>query len=362
MIIVNIIKNLITIPVSIFCYKRKYLVLPYYPNAVWIEPTNTCNLRCIMCPNSIIEQKNKGFMKMILYKKIIKEIRTFASYIVLCISGESLLHKDFPQMVKIAKNNGLGVYFSTNATVLTPKLSKQILLAGLDWINFSFDGCSKEIYEKVRVGANFEKTLDNVINFLKIKKELGAKTRAELQILVMDEKGERDYQKNIGNFQKNFQDFPLDYLQKRQPSTWGKFLSGTKKYKFRKLGNEFSPCSYLWSSLHILWDGRIVACTSDFFGDNVLGNFPLKSLKQIWNDKPMQNFRQAMISGKYLDYNKNCQSCDSLWEKPIFGFPAGMRGIDAITLSTITGGNFLGIFKKIAKRTSNDFSIEVVKK
>jgi len=360
--IVNNIKNLIIIPVSIYHYKKGSKVLPYLPNAVWIEPTNVCNLKCIMCPNSIIEQKNKGFMKLDLYKKIIDEIKSFASYAILCISGESLLHKDFPEMVRIAKQNGLAVYLSTNATVLTPKLSREILLAGLDWINFSFDGCSKEIYEKVRVGANFEKTLDNVVNFLKIKKELGAKTSAELQILVMDEKGERDYQENINNFSKNFKDLPLNYIQKRQPSTWGKFLVGTKKFKFRRLGNKFSPCSYLWSSLHILWDGRIVACTSDFFGDNILGKFPEKTFKEIWNDLPMQRFRQAMIDKKYASFNKNCQGCDSLWEKRIFDLPAGIRGISAITINNIAGFNLLGFFKRIAKSTNSDFSIEIVKK
>ena len=356
------IKNFLTMFWSIYHYKKGSKVLPYLPNALWIEPTNICNLRCVMCPNSLRKQKNPGYMQIGIYKKIIGEIKTFASYIVLCISGESLLHKDFPEMVRIAKQNGLAVYLSTNATVLTPKLSREILSAGLDWINFSFDGCSKEAYEKVRVGANFEKTLQNITDFLKIKKELNAKTQAELQILVMDKQGEKNYQENIDYFSKNFKDLPLNYIQKRQPSTWGKFLVGTKKFKFRHLGNEFSPCSYLWSSLNILWDGRIVACGSDFFGDNILGKFPEKSLKEIWNDKPMRDFRRAMVTDNYLKYNPNCENCDSLWEKPIFGFPAGMRGIDAITLANIIGGNLLGIFKKIAKKANNDFSIEIVKK
>lgn len=362
MVTINKVKNLIKIPVSIFYYKKGSLVLPYLPNVVWIEPTNVCNLKCIMCPNSVIEQKNKGFMDMVIYKKIIKEIKTFASYIILCISGESLLHKNFAEMVKIAKDNGLAVYLSTNATVLTPKLSKEILLAGLDWINFSFDGCSKEVYEKVRVGGKFEKTLQNVVSFLKIKKFLGGKTSAELQILVMDENGEKDYQKNIKGFMRNFKNLPLDYVQKREPSSWGNFLHDTKKYQYRTLGNNFSPCSYLWSSLHILWDGKVVACTSDFFGDNVLGKFPEKSLREIWNDEPMRRFRLAMVKGTYLKHNKNCQSCDSLWEKQILGLPAGIRGISAAVVGNIFGKNFFEFFKKTAKIINPDFAIKIEKK
>lgn len=360
--IINKIKNLITIPVSIYHYKKGSKVLPYLPSAVWIEPTNVCNLKCIMCPNSIIEQKNKGFMELDLYKKIVDEIKAFASYVILCISGESLLHKDFPKMVKIAKQNGLVIYLSTNATVLTRDLSRKILQAGLDWINFSFDGCTKEIYEKVRVGANFEKTLRNVKDFLEITKELKANTQAELQVLVMDKKGEKNYQENIADFSKNFKNLPLNYIQKRRPSTWGKFLAGTNKFEFKQLGDEFSPCSYLWSSLHILWNGQVVACTSDFFGDNILGKFPEKSLKNIWNDKPMSVFREAMIAGNYLKYNPNCESCDSLWEKRILGLPAGIRGISAITINSIARLNLLGLFKRIAKSFNSGFSIEIVEK
>ena len=85
-------------------------------------------------------------------------------------------------------------------------------------------------------------------------------------------------------------------------------------------------------------------------------------MKEIWNDLPMQRFRQAMIDKKYISFNKNCQGCDSLWEKRIFDLPAGIRGISAITINNIAGFNLLGFFKRIAKSANSDFSIEIVKK
>lgn len=355
------IKNLITIPLSIYYYKTGKIVVPYLPNALWIEPTNICNLKCIMCPNSVLSQKNPGMMKMELYKKIIDESKNFVSFVILCISGESLLHPKFSEMVKYAKDNGIATYISTNCTVLTPQLSEKLLKAGLDWINFSFDGCTKEIYEKVRVNAKFEKSLSNVVQFLKLKKKLKSKTFTELQILVMDDKGLKNYHENITDFSKYFTGLPLDYIQMRKPSTWGAFFSGTKKFNAKNLSRQFSPCSYLWSSLHILWDGRIVACTSDFFGLNVLGKFPEKSLKTIWNDLSMRKFRQAMIDKKYLKFNKYCQDCDSLWEKQILGVPAGIRGICIITLNNILGINLSGYIKRFAKKYNPEFSMEIVK-
>lgn len=358
----SLFKKLINIPISIYHYKRGHLILPYLPNALWIEPTNICNLKCIMCPNSIVSQKNPGFMELELFRKIIDEAKDFVSYAVLCISGESLLNKDFPEMVKYAKEKGIHTYLSTNCTVLTPELSRRILKAGLDWINFSFDGCTKEIYEKVRVNAKFEESLRNVIDFLKIKKELVLKTQAELQILIMNDEGLKNYKENISRFLLNFSGLPLNSIQLRRPSTWGKFFLNSDKFGARKLSKRFSPCSYLWSSLHILWDGRIVACTSDFFAENVLGKFPEKSLREIWNDVPMRNFRKAMISNNYLHFNKNCQMCDSLWEEAILGLPAGIRGISAITISYIFGKTFFALFKKLAQFLNPNFAMEVIEK
>ncbi|MFH1744575.1 MAG: radical SAM protein [bacterium] len=356
------IKNLIGIFSSVYYYKKRSIKLPYLPNAIWIEPTNVCNLKCIMCPNSIIQNSNPGFMDLNLYKKIIDEAEDFVSYAVLCLSGESLLNKNFPEMVDYAKRHGIYTYLSTNATLLTPKISRQIIQAGLNWINFSFDGVSREIYEKIRVNADFEKTVDNIINFLKIKKELNADVQAELQIMIMDKKGEDDFKNNKEDFFKKFEGLPLDGFQVRKPSTWGGFLAGTDKYtpiEYEKSGR-YSPCSYLWGSLHILWDGRIVACTSDFFGDNIFGKFPEKTLKEIWNGELMCNFRKAMVDGTYLEFNKNCKDCDAIWEKKILGLPCGLRGICAITFSNIFGRKFLIWFKNLAKYFNHKFAMEMI--
>lgn len=354
------IKSIVTVPLALYCYKRGVLKLPYSPSVLWIEPTNVCNLKCLMCPNSIVTQKNPGFMKMELYRKLIKEAKDFVSVVILCISGESLLHKNFPEMVKYAKDNGISVYVSTNCTKLTPALSRQILKAGIDWINFSFDGCTKKTYERVRVNANFEQSLRNVIEFLKIKKELKAKCNSDLQILIMDKEGMSDYEKNIDKFLGNFKSLPLNDVQVRHPSTWGAFFKNTKKFQPRNLSKKFSPCSYLWSSMHILWDGKAVACTSDFFGVNVLGEFPKQSLLEIWNGEKIQNFRKAMINRNYIKFNKNCEACDSLWEKRMFGFPPGIRGISISVVNSIFGVNLFGILKKIAIKINPSFSMEVV--
>mgnify|MGYP000909550093 CR=1 FL=1 len=345
---------------SIISYKLKITKLPHLPLALWIEPTNKCNLKCLMCPNSVISQDKLGSMDLDLYKKIIDQSKGYISYVVLCISGESLLHPKFPQMVKYAKENGVKTYLSTNATVLTKKLSTQIINSGLDWINFSFDGCTKDTYEKIRINGKFESTLKKVKEFLKIKKQLKSKIITELQIILLDDNGILDYKKNIFKFRKNFINLPLNSIQTRKPSTWGGVFKNTKKFIPKKLSKVYSPCSYLWGSMGILWDGRVVACCSDFFGQNIFGNVNNEEIKSIWNNQKIINFRKAMINKTYLKHNSYCQSCDSLWEKRILGMPSGLRGVIATTLGNVFGKNYFRIFKKIAKHLNKDFAMEII--
>lgn len=356
------IKNIITIPRSIYHYKRGNLKLPYMPNVAWIEPTNVCNLKCIMCPNSVLKQENPGFMPMELYKKIIDEGKGFLTTALLCLAGEPFLHQDLLQMVRYAKKNGISPIISTNATVMTKEASEAVLRAGLDWINFSFDGCSKEIYESIRVGGNFERTIENIIDFLKLKKELGKKTEVEIQILIMDEKGQEDFDKNIRSFAKRFEGLPLNNIQFRKPSTWGGVLHGTDKYEYKELGKKYSPCSYLWSSMHFLWDGTVVACTTDFWGKNALGKFPDQSMKQIWNGKKFQNFRKAMIERKYSEYFEYCDKCDGLWSERIWGLPPGIRGVSGLALSSVFGYSIMKMLKKLAEKSNSNFVMKSLKK
>src|SRR3989304_2259966 len=156
-------------------YKRGTARLPYAPLRLWVEPTSFCNLKCPMCTSKDIPEEKIGYMDWDLYRKIIDEAKGFVYDINLFLGGESLFHKRLPDMIRYAKENGISTRLSTNATVLTKDKAKAILDAGLDFIIFSFDGYEKEVYEEIRVNANFEKTLGNIKGFLEEKKRRGSR-------------------------------------------------------------------------------------------------------------------------------------------------------------------------------------------
>ena len=105
--------------------------------------------------------------------------------------GEPLLNPNLGKLIKFAKDQGmLETIINTNATNLTEK-SEELINSGLDYMIYSFDGGTKETYEKLRPGRfhenKFEKVIQNIQNFNKLKHKLNAKfPYTKIQMVVMD--------------------------------------------------------------------------------------------------------------------------------------------------------------------------------
>jgi radical SAM protein with 4Fe4S-binding SPASM domain len=301
-------------------YKRKKIRLNYLPVRLWIEPTSVCNLRCIMCPNKDLEKSQKGFMEFELLKKIVDEARGFVFDVHLLHRGESLLHPDFFKMVRYAHQAGLVTRFHTNGTLLDEEKSYELIESGLDQFAFSFDGYDRESYERIRVQADFEKTVGNIVRFLEIKKRLEARRPYTIIELIhfpelFDDKGRT----KLKEFKKRFQGLPLDRLVVKELHNWAGDYGAAAKTK------TYSPCTFLWHALIILWDGSVLPCTQDFFGYYGLGNVKETSIADIWNGEKMMALRRKVIRGNVEDL-ETCSQCDRLWRNQFLGIPRDYLG------------------------------------
>jgi len=296
-------------------YRTKKTKLSYMPVRVWVEPTSNCNLKCIMCPNKDLPKEKKGFMDWALYQKIIDEVSQFTFDIHLLHRGESLLHPDFFKMARYAHEKGLTVKFHTNGTLLDENKAYQLIESGIDQFSFSFDGYKKETYERIRVGGDFEKTVNNIIRFLEIKKKFRSKKPYTiLELINFPEENIRKDKEGRNKFLQNFKGLPLNKVEIKELHNWAGEIPQKRRAK------DFSPCTFLWQALIIFWDGSVLPCTQDFFGCLLLGNVKDSSLEEIWNGEKMVWLRQKMIEGNMKDM-KLCQNCDRPWREKIFGVP-----------------------------------------
>ena len=99
------------------------------------------------------------------------------------------------------KKGILETIINTNATKLDEKMSGKIINSGLDIMIYSFDGGTKEIYEKMRPGRfsknNFDDIYKNIKNFSKIRNKLKRTKfpRTKIQMILTDEtrKAQNEY-------------------------------------------------------------------------------------------------------------------------------------------------------------------------
>ena len=112
-----------------------------FPIHLDIETTTNCNLKCPMCPRTVMIENgtfgnDSGYIIQEDYMNIVDQgVQHGVKSIKLNYLGEPLLHKDIIDHVRYAKNRGvLDVLMNTNGTALTPKNSRNLLEAGIDGV------------------------------------------------------------------------------------------------------------------------------------------------------------------------------------------------------------------------------------
>lgn len=289
----------------------------YLPYRLWIEPTSVCNLKCIMCPNKDLEPNQVGMMDFGLFKKVIDEAKHFVHDVNIHHRGESLLHRRLFDMIKYAKDNAIVLKLHTNATALNEKNAKNLLECGLDFISFSFDGLDKETYERYRVGAQYEKTIKNIIGFLNLKKRLKKKKPFTVTELIDYRGNDNAYDlSKLSKFKRQFNGLPLNRLVIREPHNF----AGNINLNTMNAKSTYSPCTFLWHSLVIFWNGDISPCTQDFHGEIILGNVRDSTIEEIFNGDKLVSLREKALKGD-VEHLSPCSACDMIKRRRLLGVP-----------------------------------------
>jgi len=291
----------------------------YPPYRLWVEPTSRCNLRCPMCPNKSLPEDQKGLMEMDLFRRLIDQAAGFVHDINIHHRGESLLHPRLAEMIAIAADRSIMVKLHTNATLLDEDKSRQLIRSGLGLISFSFDGLDAETYERYRKGADFHRTVENILGFLRIKKELGsARPVTIFEMMDLTEVDRRYRLDGLAAFRRQFDGLPLDRFVVKKPHNFGGSvrLSPGGDPSLRPL----TPCTFPWHSLVIFWDGTAAPCPQDFFGQLAVGNAGQTSLRELFNGPRMVSLRQSMLRREVSEEDP-CARCDLIRRPTLLGIP-----------------------------------------
>ncbi len=287
-------------------YLRRSARTDAYPAVVGIEPTNNCNLDCVMCPRQEMTRQI-GDMNTELFERIIDDLKGKTEFVWLQDYGEPFLASNIFDLIQAAKARGLRTGISSNGTVMTDKIIRNTLDSGLDYLIFAFDGATKHTYEKIRVGADFDRVTQNIHRFLDFKKRTRSKIYIVIQCICMEQT--RD---EIHQFIKTWRIEGVDGIRIRQLTYSG------REGQFRNDPGR-RPCYWLWSNPHIKQDGTVVPCCQDVNGKLALGNIKNASLGELWNGKKMQQLRQMHIEGQQGEIPL-CKECNMYQPKAALVF------------------------------------------
>lgn len=277
---------------------------------VYIEITNVCNLSCSFCPKT---GRDKEFLSVEKFKKILQEVKPYTKYIYFHLMGEPLLNKDLEEFLEIAYDEGFKVNLTTNGTLL-PKVKEILLKAkALRQVNISLHS-----FEANDNNILFTDYFNNVFDFVK---EANEETNiiCAMRLWNMDSstlKGQNDLNDDIlsemgrilgyeGNLSEVLERDNKVKIKDRM------YLNGAEKFQWPAMDIEplgdIGFCHGLRDHFGILVDGTVVPCCLDGEGNIPLGNIYEKSLKEILEGERARNIYDGFSGRKRVE--ELCKRC-----------------------------------------------------
>ncbi len=138
-------------------YGRKSKTMPSHllqfsedkkPVVVW-NVTQRCNLRCIHC---YAHAKNREFENELPLddgKQLLDDLARFGCPVILFSGGEPLMHPHLIELASYAVDRGMRAVISTNGTLITREIARELKAIGLSYVGISLDGM-EEIHDRFR--------------------------------------------------------------------------------------------------------------------------------------------------------------------------------------------------------------------
>jgi radical SAM protein with 4Fe4S-binding SPASM domain len=295
------------------------------PFSISIEPTTACNLHCPECPSGLRSfSRPTGNLRADFFRRTVDDLQRDLFFLIFYFQGEPYINPDFLDMVRYASERGIYTITSTNGHFLSEENARKTVESGLDRLIISVDGSTQEVYEQYRKRGKLELVLQGARNVVKWKKDLGScKPQIIFQFLVVqpnehqvpeiyrlaEEIGVDEVRLKTAQIYDYAQGNPLIPSIDRY-SRYRRQADGSYRIKNRLLNH----CWKLWHACVITWDGVVVPCCFDKDAQYRLGNLQQTSLKEIWQQKPYQDFRKKLLQGRdQIDICTNCTEGCKIW-------------------------------------------------
>jgi MoaA/NifB/PqqE/SkfB family radical SAM enzyme len=308
------------------------------PRRIRLEAATVCQLKCPVCSTTTGKIKNNigaGFLRFEDFKELVDE-NPWVCDVELSNWGEIFLNPDLLNIIEYAYGKHVslradnGVNFNTASDELLEALVKYRFRS----MTCSIDGASQETYAIYRRRGNFE----NVIEHIKRINDYKTQYRSEFPLLQWqfvafghNEHEIRTARQMAKNLKMSFY-VKLSYSDTFSPVKDKEVvrresgLGVASEEEFRaKYGGKYltkSICAQLWKRPQINWDGRVLGCCVNYWGD--FGDAFKDGLVNSLNNEKINYARQMLLGKKPERDAIPCTTCsyykrrkeDHAWLRP----------------------------------------------
>ena len=279
--------------------------------SIRLDASTNCQLKCPSCPTAqgtIKKHIGGGFLRFEDFQKIINENPSIL-HVELSNWGEIFLNPDLPKILAYSyeKNVALTASNGVNLNTVKPKVLEYLVKYKVRHLNCSIDGASQATYSLYRRGGNFNQVIENIQTINYYKQIYNSDFPILSWQFVVFGHNEHEITK-AKTLAKSLN------MQLKFKSSWDKSFSPLKNESFIKeekvtdnVEESKKFCSQLWHIPQINWDGKILGCCVNYWGD--FGNAFDTKLENSLNNEKIVHARQMLLGKVEARENIPCNTC-----------------------------------------------------
>src|SRR5262249_43399234 len=303
-----------------------------FPPSIQLQTINACQAACQMCPYPIFRNVfPRGRMEDALFDKVIAEIAEHPEVdtFIPMLQNEPFIDPHLFDKIRRFKDltrGRIAVELVTNGAYLTEQNIDQIRRCGLDILDISLDALSREVYNKVRIGLDYDEVLagvervlqadlPNTAIFVRIIRLRDNVQEVKAFLRHCRRRGVSVFVYTATNRTGALEEFDAKMRLRESDQTW--------KYRAaRRLSRLFmGHCPVPFATTNLLHNGDVLMCVHDWARREIVGNVRDATLAEIWNGEQMRELRRLGSQRRYAE-SPACRDC-SLWKEGWVGMARG---------------------------------------
>ena len=283
---------------------------------------DVCNFRCKYCVQSVLqgaagmEHEHRGVEDLVQHLMSwetflcaagqLQEFPRQIKKILFSSIGEPLLHPLLPKMIAHLKERNIAGDYEivTNASLLTPELSRALIDAGLTRLCVSVQGMTAEQYKSVcDYKINMDAFIENLEFFYAYSR---GKCRLHIKTvdIALDAGEDKKFLSVFGNICDSIY---IDHVIPLYQDVDYDFLPEEKKGIYEGKVRDVAVCSPLFYTLYMNADGEVIPCCIVPYALSY-GNVHHDDLVTMWNGEKRRAFLELHLRKKRY-VHPICRDC-----------------------------------------------------